>query len=362
MYQHFVQDLAYTAGVPSFPRFDYAKALMVSEHQRVDQYIKSSALSVNNSHMFVRLLSTLDTLYEPDVEKFILSVYRELDGIERMFGLASATNTRIMTYKGLLYSNEVHDVFLSVTEYFDYTSTPPASLVCCKAISHPISTVNLAAPDGKFRSRNGYAEDLSVTTIDVGKMAYVYWHWLGAKVESKGSDRLDYFAKFVYKYWLADMIKSVADIAFFNRVNNSLFGKPNDTFYPTYPIPINDFNSRFDEAISYYLTQFSKNTIIYDKVGSALPSIYSPNVATSLALPDININRNNAWIILVSRIDLYLLIFSLAEHQANNSDLVDITNKLRFIVRSIMVDNALNVRVPYQISTKISRLKQMLDL
>lgn len=360
MYQHFVQDLAYSAGVPTFPRFDYTKALMVNEHLRVDQYIKSSALSVNNSHMFVRLLSTLDTLYDSDIEKFILSVYRELDGIERMFGLVSATNTRIMTYKGLLYSNETQDVFISVTEYFDYTSVAPSSLTCCKAISHPISTVNLAAPDGKFRTRNGYAEDLSVTAIDVGKMAYVYWHWLGGKLDSRGADRLDHFAKFVYKYWLADMIKSVTDVAFMNRITNHLFAKPNDQFYPTYPIPINDFNGRFDETIEYYLSQFSKNTVIYEKLAAAFPAVYSPNLATVLALPDININRNNAWVILVSRLDLYLMVFAMSEHQDNNADITEVRNKLRYVVQAISGDNALNIKVPYQVSTKMNRLKQML--
>lgn len=361
MYQYFIQDAPYTAGIPTYPKFDYVKSLYVTELTRVNAFINNSNLFVQNTHILVRLTSTLDALYCPDIKQFMFRVYDQLAGLERMFGFSSATNSHITAHSGVLYCKGVYDVFLSVTDFFDYNNAKPDELEPIYAISHPFSMLNCFIPDGKVRTRDTSINAISVTVIDIGKIAYIYHHWCKNYTDEK-SDRTKSMTQFVYKKFLAKMIPSVLDICYYNRLVNYFFGAPNDVFYVPYPIPVNDLSDRVDEGIKYYVEALGKTTVIYDKFLSCLPALTKPNLAKVFALPDININRNNGWTILMSRIDIYLMVLGLAANQRNNNDIQGVKNKLSYLIREMTSDQGLGgQRIPYSLLIKLNRLKLQLD-
>lgn len=361
MYQYFIQDAPYTAGIPAYPRFDYVKTLYVTELERVNTFIRNSNIFVQNTHILVRLMGTLDALYCADIKQYMFKVYDQLAGLERMFGFSSATNNNITAHSGILYCKGVFDVFLSVTDFFDYYNAKPDDLDPLYAISHPFSMLNCFIPDGKVRTRDMSLNAISVTVIDIGKVAYIYHHWRNKQTDGK-IDLTKSITQFVYKKFLAKMIPSVLDICYYNRLVNYFFGAPNDVFYPSYPIAVNDFSDRVDEAIKYYVEELGKTTVIYDKFLSCLPAITKPNLAKVFTLPDININRNNGWTILMSRIDIYLMVLGLASNQRNNNDIQAVKNKLSYLIREMTSDQGLGgQRIPYSLLIKVNRLKMQLN-
>lgn len=359
MYNHFVEDTNYTGGLIINPKFNYVSRLVKGDLENIDKYIKGSALTVMNQHLLVRLLGTIDTLYTTDIKNYMHSVYNESDGLERMYGIASGTNGNITAYNGLFYNQETTDTLLSITEYFDFYDADPSKIIPLRAYSHPFNAPTAAIPNGRYRSSAKYCDDLSVTLIDIPKLAYVYWHW---RNESKldVQSKTGAVAAFVYRYVLARMIPSVLDISYFNRICATQYGDRLGDWVAYYPIAVNDFSARIDEMIEYYLSEVSKTTVIYDRVLTTIPALAAGNMGEVFKLPDININRNNAWLILVSRIDIYLLVLSLASTQRSNSDLNTVKNKLRFIVNTIDADNGNNVKLPYITNGKVNRLKFML--
>lgn len=359
MYNHFVSDVSYTGGLIVNPKFGYLSQLFRGEVERIKKHLESTAMVVNNDHLFSRIIGTIDTLYDPDIKNYMLSIYRELDGIERMYGLASGTNERIATYAGLLFSKEVNDSFISITGELDFYNDNPDRVVPLAVKSHPYNALTGAIPDGRYRSHGTYNEDLSVSALDIPKMAFVYWHWVN-RSKLKITDRLQSIGQFIYRHVLARAVPSVLEVSYFNRICARQFGDRIDTWAPYYPIPLNDFSTRTDELIDYYLDRIKDTTIIFDKVLTTIPALLHHNIAEVMKLPDININRNNAWIILISRIDIYLLVLSLAYNQRNNSEINGVKNKLRFIINAITVDNATNVKIPYVTNTKLNRIKFML--
>lgn len=359
MYNHFVEDTSYTGGLIVNPKFDYVSRLFRAELGRITKYVKDSALTVMNQHLLVRILGTIDTLYTNDIKNYMSNVYNEVNGIERMYGIASGTNGNVTSYQGLFYNQETTDVLLSVVEYFDFYDADPNRVVPLKAYSHPFNAPTAAIANGKYRSPGKYCEDLSVTLIDIPKLAYLYWHWVN---RNKGdvNSRLQNAASFIYRDVLSKMLPSILEISYFNRICATQYGDRLDNWVAYYPIALNDFSDRLDEMIEYYLKEIVKSTIIYDRVLTTIPALTMNNMGAVFKLPDMNINRNNAWLILVSRVDIYLLVMSLAANQRNNSDLNAVRNKLRFIINAIVNDNGLNVKVPYLTNMKINRLKFML--
>lgn len=359
MYNHFVEDTNYTGGLIVNPKFDYVSKLFRGDLDRIIKYVKDSALTVMNQHLLVRLLGTIDTLYTNDIKNYMLSVYREADGLERMYGIASGTNGNITSHNGLFYNQETTDVLLSAIEYFDFYDEDPDKLVPLRAYSHPFNAPTAAIANGKYRSPGKYCEDLSVTLIDIPRLAYMYWHWVNRNKNTTGT-RLQNAATFVYRDVLSRMIPSILDVSYFNRICAKQYGDRLDDWIAYYPIAVNDFSERLDEMIDYYLNEVAQSTIIYDRVLTTIPALTVNNMGNVFKLPDININRNNAWLVLVSRVDIYLLVMSLAANQRNNSDLTAVKNKLRYIVNEISNNNGLNVKVPYITNMKINRLKFML--
>lgn len=359
MYDFFVSDVSYTGGLIINPKFNYVSQLYRGEISRISSHLKSTAMVVGNQHLFSRIVGTLDTLYDTDIKNYMLSIYRELDGIERMYGLASGTNERIVTYPGLLFSKEVNDAFISISGPLDFYNDDPDKIIPLEVRSHPFNAMTAAIPDGRYRSNSNYNDDLSVSTIDIAKLAYVYWHWVNrSKVGI--NERLQSVGNFIYRHVLARAIQSVLEVSYFNRICAKQYGDRLDDWVPYYPIPLNDFTTRVDDLIDYYLDRIKDNTVIFDKILTTIPALLQNNISGVFKLPDININRNNAWIILVSRIDVYLLVLSLAYNQKNNSEINGVKNKLRFIVNAIITDNAANVKIPYVTNTKLNRIKFML--
>lgn len=359
MFNHFIDDTSYSGGLISNPKFNYVSQLYRSELDRIKAHLKSSAMVVNNQHLLVRLISTLDTLYSTDIKTYMLSVYSEVSGLERMYGIASGTNSRIEAQRGMFYCKDVNDTLISVIEYFDFYNTDPEKIIPIRAYSHPYTALTAAVPDGRYRATSNYNEDLSVSLIDIPKLAYVYWHWVN---RSKGTinERLQAIGNFVYRFILARMVPSVLEVSYFNRICAKQYGEHLDDWVAYYPIALNDHSVRVDEMIDYYLDEIKRATVIYDKVLTTIPALTQNNMGGVFKLPDININRNNAWLILVSRIDIYLLVLSLAYNQRNNSDINGVKNKLRFIINAIITDNALNIKIPYVTMTKMNRIRFML--
>lgn len=359
MYNHFVDDTSYSGGLIVNPKFNYVSQLYRSELDRIKAFLNTTAMTVNNQHLLVRILGTIDTLYSTDIKNYMLSIYNEVEGIERMYGIASGTNGRVSSYRGMFYSKECNDTLLSVIEYFDFYNENPERIVPLRAYSHPFTALTAGAPDGRYRSTANYNDDLSVSLIDIPKLAFVYWHWVNRNKQAV-TDRFQALGNFVYRHILSRMVPSVLEVSYFNRICAKQYGERIDDWVAYYPIALNDHSVRVDEMIDYYLEMIKDSTVIFDKVLTTIPALLQTNMGGVFKLPDININRNNAWLILVSRIDIYLLVLSLAYNQRSNSNINEVKNKLRFIINAIITDNALNIKVPYVTMTKINRIRFML--
>ncbi len=359
MYHSFMDNSFTSVPILSVSQMPMVQEMYRREVVRVQEYYRKLTAVVEQDHLLVRLLAALDSLYDDDRERFMSTVYSEHDGLERIFGICSATNPRPVLNNGLFFNKNTSDVLLSVIDYFDTVATDPNKLVPVRFLSHPFTDLNMAMPDGKYRTVLNES-GVSIAAIDIPKLAYIYHHWIKNGDVDLGKKHR-YFPNFVYRHILTRMIPSELDVAFFNRFCNIYRGYQVSNSFQVHLFGVTDYTQRVDDVIKYMIEKINNTSPIYANVIQSLPAICANRTVDVLKIPDNLINRNNGWVVLLSRVDIYILIMNMVSNLGNVSDITIIKNQVKILARAIENDNAIGPRLPYGALEKMNRLKYLVS-
>lgn len=355
MHNSFLNDNPEHLSILSAPQLSYVQGCYRQELKKIQKYYLGTNNFVDPQHVLVRLLASLDAMYDENIERFMSSVYTERDQLERMFQFCSPTNSRPVLYKGQFFNKDTSDLFLSVVDYFDSFGANPRELTPLRFLSHPFTDMNGAMPDGRYRSLRKES-GLAIVAIDIPQLAYVFHDWLkNGDLESGKKQR--HFAHFIYVHLLPRMLPSQMDVAYFNRFCTKYRGGQVSEGYQVHLFGVVDYTQMLDKVIDYQIEKINNTAPIYANLINSLPGLIGNRYVDSVRIPQGLVNRNNTWAILLARIEIYILIMTMANSTGKPGDMNLIKNQLRILARAIIHDQAAGLQLPYPAQERMNRLQ-----
>lgn len=316
---------------------------------------------VDNQHPLVKVAALMTSMYQPDMEEFLDVIYEEQLGMERIFGLVSASNPHGAMHPIGLYNKHCPATYLSTMEYFDYEAGH-SDIVPIKVISHPFTDLSMGLANGKYYSQSKET-GLCTFLFDLGKFAFLLHLWLSGIMKKGAAPNPDNMAQFVYMVILPRILNSHINICMLNRLRISYIGGKVSQHYTVYPIGGTDLTSKVDGVIKQYLKLLDQSKLTHDGIVASLPQLSRQTMQETLYIPSVRVNDNNAWALMVSRLDLYLFIFRLAsqEMRPKAGFLRSLQDLLKKALDEIALGKQGHQRMPPSVTNKLDQLKIFLD-
>lgn len=352
MYSELLTIAEWQGSTIKYGDIQYLRRRYAEEIAKAKKHLTGMTGSINNKHFLCRLSGLLLSLYKPDVDEFISSIYFEKNGIDRMFGFISAVNGLNKDHVYYLYNQESACYFLSTYSVFA-TDIGPAD-GCLRVISHPFSDTSIGFANGRYTSALKESGACFII-FDLAVFAYKLHRWFSQK-QANDIDEGD-FIEFVSRYVLTDLLESHLDVAVFNRFSKIVRGDTLSPFYSVYPVGMVNFDSKLDGVLEQYANYFLRNNnVVYEKILASIPALTAQNMGGVFHVSDVLINDVNGWWVFVSRVPLYLFLITLTGDSNRNESKV-LKNKVSKLLTVIESQKSVIATLPDYTRRQIERLR-----
>jgi len=343
----------------TYPKFHKLQYLIYAYTDMFKNYYFTSGLRVDNSNLLVKLVKKIVDIIityktKKDIIEFI-SYYKpylakEFKITNFLKGYKKGVTDTILTdiTEFFLCLDLKNGLSIEAFESYDYLD-----IHSIRVLSHPYTDYLLYHPLNYINSYDPinymvYGIDLELLTIQV-------YNWY---LENKGKD-LNY-SKFVAEVLLTNLVEDFIDLTLLNRLYTYFRDKNFDgilDFLNTNPFYVPEFNKDINDYIKWIKKEITqhRNFSITDKLNIVKPFI-KENIRHVIKINIKNVNVNNAWLILLSRLDYFLFV---TEHLYNNREdrdkIIDLKNFIKSIKTNKLLED-LDLIVKSSVEEKIDKI------
>lgn len=305
---------------------------------RVVHHYRRAHHSVRSNHLLVRILQTL-----PSGEGLDLNQYRNLvedytDELTRALDLSSPINVGSAQSPGPFFGEGVEEIIVVHSNPFSlgefkaqWRERSPVTF-----LRHPKGDLCLNLPDGVNKDGQG---GLAVALVDVPLLACQYRLWR-ARERRVNKEYQRTPMQFIHSVVLANSLRSLADIGYFNMFRRVFSGEPLKEVAHSHPFFLNTYHEDTWDGLAELQYKLSRNKMSF---GSVLESVETPTGGTlreSVAIPSMPFTRQVRWALTAARIPLISLLLLWDERTGGSFNRAE-KNRVNRSLRQLRSDRAL---------------------
>jgi len=295
MFELFYKPYHITSGILE-PKLIRTLTLLEIEIDKVKEYYSGSSISVKRPNVLVSLMSqiTIDTtlpmyILEDELDNSTI-YYSKNYGIVSNLSKGKILNSVIVPNAKEIFivTDELHED-INKYNYREYET-----IRCNYHTKHNIAVHH----PSKFNNINKHT-DIFIYDIDLVGMCLQYVYW---SKEELLKDRDTDMARFLYTVVFTNLITSITNISLWNRFLELNNGNTILEDMIKNPIHIIDYSSKIDKGYLTLIKKLSKITSIrYENGLKNVPVLEGNSALEALAMKSRLINKNNKWVVWVSR-------------------------------------------------------------
>lgn len=292
------------------PDFNRVRAGLQFSLRKVIDYRAANPISLNGSHFLVKVLQSLNVSLLQDRVVYDDKVRDRALDLAMSLKMTSGFYKGALFNPGVFYGKNVAEILIANIDPYDRELLVDRwrELRPIRVLYHPQSDLSLHVPDGRFESEE---PGVAVISINIPMLASQYRKWRMWRNEvSDDSPRT--VMQFLQEVPIPNMLYSHLDIAILNRGIAQFFGFGMPEIRSRHPFHMTDWSDNVDQALSRYLEMADDRQLSFDQLVDYFPSVGSPTLRDTIALPDLAFTFQMQWAVLIARLPLvfFLVRFS----------------------------------------------------
>jgi hypothetical protein len=337
-------------GSISIPGFRVPREGLLTNISRVKEYYRENNFGTKSNHLLVRILQTLHVSLNHDVNKFHDLVTDQSYTMGSHFNLVSPMFKGGVQEKSNFYGNNVDEIIISVNNLVDPVEAANnwRTLEPLRVLYHPFTDLCCYIPNNISYTEE---EGVAIIAIDIPLLAIQYRQWRLEQMRTRPENQQS-MRQFLYQYPLCNMLDSHVDIAFFNRLDALLNDSSPVIQRRRHPLALPDYTSKLDDCLVDLLAILVKKRTTYQNMAEIVPMLYKESLLDVLLLPDILINRQDSWAILLAQLPYIAFLVEMGRLSKSSANKQEYNIVRRQFIRAKQ-DKLLEVGLPDNIANGI---------
>lgn len=317
---------------------------------RIKEYYRENNFGTKSNHLLIRILQTLHVSLKHDVNKYHDLVTDQSYTMGTHFNLVSPMFKGGVQERSSFYGNGVDEIIVSVNNLVDPVVAAKnwRELEPIRVLYHPFTDLCCYLPNNlPYTEETGVA----IIALDIPLLALQYRQWrldqMRFRPEHQQSTR-----QFLYQYPLCNMLNSQIDIAFFNRVNSLLNDSLPGVVRRRHPLSLPDYTNKLDDCLVDLLAILIKKRTTYQNMAEMIPMLYKETFLDLLQFPDILINRQDHWAMLLAQLPYLSFLVEMGKLTKSDANRQEYNQIKRQLIRAKQ-DKLLEVGLPDKIAADI---------
>lgn len=324
----------------SVPQWDYVLRQNALKFQGLEAYYRRAPRPVNNNHILARLIGALPLTQNLSDERYLANVQNLSPSHARMLGLVNEISFG-QIFKGGLMSAGAPEIIIATEDSINLNELRNdwAQAVPLKAVWHNRMDSRYELPNGTNYAYNNQVVNIWQLDVPLLMMQHRLW-WQDQQARPAGERHTT--EQFIGGYVLPNALRSIADIAFFNRLrfDSGFYDHRFDGYARNTPHPV--FFPGAEETLTSASKQVISNLKVsklsFDTILKSLPSFSHDDLYESLMLPDMAPTRQIDWVFMLARVPVYLWLCQMAGAEVKAKNQPSINQVVRAFRRNDTLD------------------------
>lgn len=305
--------------VQLLPEWNYIKANMDYNVLRVQNYYRTSSVTVPSSHFLVRLLQSIPVNKTLDIDTY----YRQVNAIALGHSMAmqmTSSYSRGRFFSGVFYGKRSLECLIAVDDSFNYQKANDdwKNIVAVRPLLHDKTDYGLLIPDGEDYSDE---RSNSVMLINIPMLAVQYRAFYLSNMVNPDINRTKTTMNFVAQYVLPNMLRAHVDLCLLNK-HIARYHKAERVinYNRRHSYALINMDSSLDRAVDKVLNYIEASPKRFDSILKTIPSFDKQNAYKALLMPDITPNKQVHWATMLARLKYIAFLFDVSKRHANTTN------------------------------------------
>lgn len=303
MYRLFSASAGEPKSLYHFPRMTYLREQMAINVGRLTELRRKFPRPIKNTHPLSRLLSSLTTPFEGNLDLYRSGVEREMGRVTGLLGMSSSQHHGSGYVADDLFYKDAVEIVIAHAEEFDLGAFWQgwADAMPIRVLSHPIASLDLLELDGRVGASEPY--QLATVAVNVPMLACQYQMWRASKrLTPNEPSTVNHFLNAVP---LTNAVRSHLDVAFINLVlvRNRVFAEMGLSGKPDLNFAQLSLTGIGQDITDDYCTRISKQALTAGQLAANLPVLYAGSAWDVWQLPKGLRTNQVVWALVAARID-----------------------------------------------------------
>ena len=331
--QIFFNDSIKVARALPYPKlWWYAKAGLLRNLQKVQNYYKTANFAVRSNHLLVRILNSLGVHHGYDLERFYELVNAKTNKYSIHFKLTSPVYSGLL-HDGIFYGPGVKEIIIADDTYInpELIAKDWRNFPSIRVLDHPRSDLDMLPLNGK---ETGIEEGTATIVINIAAMAVQFRQFCieQAQLFEEGISP-ETVAMFVHSYVLPNIMPSHLDCALFNRLVNMCIGKPQGASTKKHPFFILDYSKYVDSVFSVLIENMKNTRYEFWTMLRSIPLVTAPDAQTFMKLPEITPTRQYKWAEFVTRLKCIEVLIFMSSDEGKRASAKELNYLMNAIIK-----------------------------
>lgn len=339
-------------GSVQLQQWSYAKAGLLDNLDKIQQYYHTYPIAVKASHVLVRLIQSIAVSRKLDFERYVANCVNSGLQAAKAIGFTTSLNKGAV-WNGEFYGSRYKEVLIAHNELFNLQdlATQWKTTSAVTVLQSEETDLSMLPPDGRI---NSTSEGLAVISVNVPLLMAQYY-WFNKEqdiVEANGGARRTIY-QFVHAYALTNMLPSHLDCVCFNRLYNRLIGTPNAEPVRKHSFFLVDYSNALNAISDQQLKYVKGLDKRFDGVMRTVALPYSDNLSNFAHLPNTPVTTQVFWALAISRLKILSFLYLIRDNPevVSGGEL----KTIRWLMRIHQTRNTIHANLGYETFYKISK-------
>lgn len=326
MYTLFNLDLKIQTPFFRHPDWNYVSDTVSRTLDNFVKYYQDHSFAVKSNHLLVKLLQSIGTGEALGLNDYLNRVDSLASNLSMALKFTSSIN-KGNVFNNIFFGPNSNEVIISYSTVYDVKQSyyDWKNIRAVNILRHDRTNLALNLLDGK----TNYESEIAVVSIDIPLLALQYRAFRENQHYINSGESEESAMQFVAKYVLPNMAYSYLDWAIYNRMDNYLFDKSNETFNAKTPFYQIDYTSKIDKVLLDQLNRFKNTKLRFDAILKMIPVISETSLFEMAKLTQVAPTLQVIWALVLARIKILKFLFTINRMAQTNENQAQINKILR---------------------------------
>lgn len=339
------------AGSIELRQWPYAKAGLLQNIEKIEQFYHDYPVAVESSHLLVRLIQSIAVSRKLSYDRYVANCAALSLNVAQSLKLTSGLS-KGQVWDGMFYGSGTKEIVIGHDTLFpiydlheNWKNFQPVTV-----LQHNQTNTALMVPDGRVSSLD---KGVAVIAVNIPMLMAMYYCFNEEQdvEEANGRARRTIY-QFVHSHALTGMLRTHLDGVVFNRLYNKVTGVPMVPAIRKHSFFLIDYDAALDTAADQQITFLRNFKKRFTGVLKATHMPISGDLWEFAKLPSVPNTLQAEWALVVSRIKIiaFLCLVQKDAERINTRELSTIRKLLRMQQTRQVIKNNLGFEAYFQIA------------